>query len=70
MPEKFDTSGDTPRVVVDVPALIHKNSAWWSAQASFKKLDLERFKKSGLMKGELQIFKQYFTVFHFPVCSF
>ena len=52
VPEKLDTTFDTPRVVVDVPALIQKDAAWWSAQVNFKKMDLERFKKSNLLQGE------------------
>ena len=56
MPEKLDTTYDTPRVVVDVPALIRKDAAWWSSQVNFKKMDLERFKKSNLMQGKFTNF--------------
>ena len=56
MPEKLDTTYDTPRVVVDVPALIRKDAAWWSSQVNFKKMDLERFKKSNLLQGKFYKF--------------
>ena len=48
---------DGPRAYIDVPALMALPASWWTDQTGFKKLDLERVKKAGLVERKLSVFK-------------
>ena len=48
VPEKLIMFGDTPRVVVDVKAMIQKNDSYWESRHMLKKISTENLRWCGV----------------------